>query len=93
MDTKTGKHKIFCPKCKGNGFYRVPYAQAGEEVHAGVRRQHPRQQRRATRRPTCSISGFPHALRAVQFNPLGPLSRRHRLIPTVIVGRQHVPDQ
>ena len=34
MDTKTGKHKIFCPKCKGNGFYRVPYHQAKEEVHA-----------------------------------------------------------
>ena len=34
MDIKTGKRKIFCPKCKGNGFYRVPYAQAGEEVHA-----------------------------------------------------------
>ena len=34
MDIKTGKRKIFCPKCKGNGFYRVPYHQAGEEVHA-----------------------------------------------------------
>ena len=34
MDIKTGKRKIFCPKCKGNGFYRVHYAQAGEEVHA-----------------------------------------------------------
>jgi DnaJ-class molecular chaperone len=35
MDTKTEKRtKIFCPKCKGNGFYRVPYHLAREEVHA-----------------------------------------------------------
>jgi|TARA_E500000331_G_C16606535_1_gene433979 DnaJ-class molecular chaperone len=34
MDTKTGKRKIFCPKCKGNGFYRIPYHLAKEEVHA-----------------------------------------------------------
>jgi DnaJ-class molecular chaperone len=35
MATKTEKRtKIFCPKCKGNGFYRVPYHLAGEEVHA-----------------------------------------------------------
>lgn len=26
--------KIICPDCKGNGFTRIPYAQAGEEVHA-----------------------------------------------------------
>ena len=31
---KQNKIKIFCPKCKGNGFYRVPYHQAMEEVHA-----------------------------------------------------------
>jgi|TARA_R100001086_G_scaffold49152_1_gene21791 DnaJ-class molecular chaperone len=35
MDIKTEKQtKIICPTCKGNGFYRVPYHQAGEEVHA-----------------------------------------------------------
>jgi len=35
MDTKMEKRtKIFCPKCKGNGFYRVPYHQTKEEVHA-----------------------------------------------------------
>ena len=36
MATKTAKQrtKIFCPKCKGNGFYRVPYHQTKEEVHA-----------------------------------------------------------
>ena len=35
MDTKTEKRtKIFCPKCKGNGFYRVPYHLTHEEVHA-----------------------------------------------------------
>lgn len=34
MATKTEKHKIFCPKCKGNGFYRVPYHLTREEVHA-----------------------------------------------------------
>ena len=47
----------------------------------------------ATRRPTCSISGFPHALRAVEFNHLGPVPRRHRLIATAIEGQQRVPDQ
>ena len=36
MVTKMAKQrtKIFCPKCKGNGFYRVPYHEAMEEVHA-----------------------------------------------------------
>ena len=35
MATKTEKRtKIFCPKCKGNGFYRVPYHLTKEEVHA-----------------------------------------------------------
>ena len=34
MATKTGKYKIFCPKCKGNGYYRVPYHLTHEEVHA-----------------------------------------------------------
>ena len=35
MDTKTEKRtKIFCPKCKRNGFYRVPYHLTHEEVHA-----------------------------------------------------------
>jgi DnaJ-class molecular chaperone len=34
MDIKTGKRKIFCPKCKGNGFYRVPYHLTHEETHA-----------------------------------------------------------
>ena len=35
MDTKTEKRtKIFCPKCNGNGFYRVPYHLTREEVHA-----------------------------------------------------------
>ncbi len=24
--------KIFCPTCKGNGFYRVPYHLAKEEI-------------------------------------------------------------
>ena len=31
---KQNKIKIFCPKCKGNGFYRVPYHLTEEEVHA-----------------------------------------------------------
>ena len=26
--------KIICPTCKGNGFYRVPYHLAKEEMHA-----------------------------------------------------------
>ena len=34
MATKMGKYKIFCPKCNGNGFYRVPYHLAREEAHA-----------------------------------------------------------
>ena len=35
MDTKMEKRtKIFCPKCKGNGFYRVPYHLTHEETHA-----------------------------------------------------------
>ncbi len=35
MATKTEKRtKIFCPRCKGNGFYRVPYHLTKEEVHA-----------------------------------------------------------
>ena len=28
------KHKIICPDCKGNGFIRVDYALAREEMHA-----------------------------------------------------------
>ncbi len=28
------KHKAICPSCKGNGFVRVPYELAREEVHA-----------------------------------------------------------
>ena len=28
------KHKIICPDCKGNGFIRVDYALAKEEIHA-----------------------------------------------------------
>ena len=28
------KDKIICPHCKGNGFVRVPYQLAKEEVHA-----------------------------------------------------------
>ena len=27
-------HKAICPACKGNGFVRVPYELAREEVHA-----------------------------------------------------------
>ena len=27
-------NKIKCPTCIGNGFYRVPYVEAEEEVHA-----------------------------------------------------------
>ena len=35
MATKTEKRtKIFCPKCKGNGFYRVSYHLTREEGHA-----------------------------------------------------------
>ena len=35
MGTKMEKRtKIFCPKCKGNGFYRVPYHLTHEETHA-----------------------------------------------------------
>jgi len=28
------KAKIICPSCRGNGFIRVPYEIAKEEVHA-----------------------------------------------------------
>ena len=35
MATKTEKRtKIFCPKFKGNGLYRVSYHLTREEVHA-----------------------------------------------------------
>ena len=30
---KSKKDKIICPTCKGNGFVRVPYKLAKEEVH------------------------------------------------------------
>jgi hypothetical protein len=47
----------------------------------------------ASRRPTRSISGLPHALRAIQFNHQGQLIRRHQLILTLKEGLPHVPDQ
>ena len=28
------KHKVICPECKGNGFIRVPYELAREEITA-----------------------------------------------------------
>ena len=28
------KHKVICPECKGNGYIRVPYEQAREEITA-----------------------------------------------------------
>ena len=31
---KRKKTRIICPNCKGNGFVRVPYQLAKEEVHA-----------------------------------------------------------
>ena len=31
---KSKKNKIICPTCKGNGFVRVPYRLAKEEVTA-----------------------------------------------------------
>lgn len=35
MDTKTEKQvKEICKECRGNGFIRVPYHQAGEEQWA-----------------------------------------------------------
>ena len=35
MDTKKEKRtKIFCPTCKGNGFYRVPYHLTHDEQYA-----------------------------------------------------------
>ena len=34
MDTKTEKHKTICPQCKGNGYVRIPYKLAKEEVTA-----------------------------------------------------------
>ena len=32
--SKKKTKKIICPNCKGNGFVRVPYQLAKEEVHA-----------------------------------------------------------
>ncbi|BCV05328.1 MAG: hypothetical protein CM15mV103_370 [uncultured marine virus] len=37
MDTRTGKYKIFCPKCMGNGFYRVDYALTRKKHTPSVR--------------------------------------------------------
>jgi len=34
METKKKTKKIICPTCKGNGFIRVPYKLAKEEVTA-----------------------------------------------------------
>ena len=31
---KTDKKKIICPTCKGNGFIRIPYKLAREEITA-----------------------------------------------------------
>ena len=31
---KSKKNKIICPTCKGNGFVRIPYRLAKEEVTA-----------------------------------------------------------
>ena len=31
---KQKKNKIICPTCKGNGYVRIPYRLAGEEVTA-----------------------------------------------------------
>ena len=47
----------------------------------------------ASRRPTRSISGLPHALRAVIFSHPVLLTRRHRLNPSLIVGRECVLDR
>ena len=32
--SKKKTKKVICPNCKGNGFVRVPYQLAKEEVHA-----------------------------------------------------------
>ena len=39
MEKSKKTKRIICPHCKGNGFIRVPYKLAKEEVHAqcGVR--------------------------------------------------------
>ena len=34
QNSKKKTKKIICPYCKGNGFVRVPYQLAKEEVHA-----------------------------------------------------------
>ena len=34
MDKSRKKTRVICPVCKGNGFIRVPYQLAKEEVHA-----------------------------------------------------------
>ena len=31
---KSKKHKVICPTCKGNGYVRIPYQLAKEEVTA-----------------------------------------------------------
>tara|TARA_R110000851_G_scaffold99388_1_gene214459 strand:- start:882 stop:1073 length:192 start_codon:yes stop_codon:yes gene_type:complete len=31
---KSKKHKIICPTCKGNGYVRIPYKLAREEITA-----------------------------------------------------------
>jgi|TARA_Y100000361_G_C10902742_1_gene209914 DnaJ-class molecular chaperone len=33
-DLKKKKNKVICPHCKGNGFIRIPYKLAKEEVTA-----------------------------------------------------------
>jgi len=33
---KSKKNKIICPTCKGNGFVRIPYRLAKEEVQLNV---------------------------------------------------------
>ena len=34
MEKSKKTKKVICPNCKGNGFVRVPYQLAKEEVHA-----------------------------------------------------------
>ena len=34
MEKSKKTKKVICPHCKGNGFVRVPYQLAKEEVHA-----------------------------------------------------------
>ena len=34
MEKSKKPKKVICPNCKGNGFVRVPYQLAKEEVHA-----------------------------------------------------------